>query len=389
MKKLGFGFMRLPLTDTKNQASVDMNELCKMVDEFIGKGFRYFDLAYVYHHGACETAFCEAVAKRYPRDKYDVATKMPVVMLQSKEQQEQIFNDQLQKCDVDYFDYYLLHNMTAATFPNAIKLGSFDFLREKKKSGKIHKIGFSFHDSPELLDEILTQNPDMDFVQLQINYLDWDDIAIQSGKCHAVAKKHGKDIVIMEPVKGGALANIPEEAERIFKEYNPSLSAASWAVRFAASQENVIAVLSGMSSLSQVQDNVSYMEDFSPLTEEENTVIKQAVSKIREAIKIPCTSCRYCETHCPKNIAIPEYFTLYNTLQMATNKDMAIQTWYYLQLMGTRGKPADCIECRKCEDMCPQHLHIPEYLQEVNAGFAGSMRLWGGKEHQLRSDLHN
>lgn len=380
MKKLGFGYMRLPLKNPNDQTSVDMDELNKMVDKFIGSGFSYFDLAYIYHYGACESAFYESVVKRYPRDKFKVATKMPVTILKSKEQQEQIFNEQLQKCGVEYFDYYLLHSLTATTLPNAVKMDSFDFIREQKKAGKILNIGFSFHDTPELLDRILTENPDMDFVQLQINYLDWDDISIQSGKCHEIAQKHGKNIIVMEPVKGGALVNIPEEAERIFKEYSPALSVASWAIRFAASQENVIAVLSGMSNLSHVEDNVSYMKDFQPLTEHEYEVIGQVLSKIKGAIKIPCTACRYCEPNCPKNIAIPEYFTLYNTLQFSIDKEMAIQTGYYLQLLATRGKPTDCINCKKCEKACPQHIHIPEHLQEVSDGFAANMRLWAPKE---------
>lgn len=380
MKKLGFGFMRLPLKEPSNQTSIDMDQLGKMVDEFIGKGFSYFDLAYVYHYGACESAFCEAVAKRYSRNKFEVATKMPISMLKNKEQQKQIFNEQLEKCGVNYFDYYLLHSITANTLPIATKMDSFAFIREQKRAGKIAKMGFSFHDTPELLDELLTANPDMDFVQLQINYLDWDDIAIRSGQCYEVAKKHGKDIVVMEPIKGGALANIPKEAEHIFKKHNPALSVASWAVRFAASQENVIVVLSGMSNFPQLKDNVSYMEDFKFFTEQEYDVLKQVISKIKETIKIPCTACRYCEPHCQENIAIPEYFTLYNTFQLAIDKDMAIQTGYYLQLFATRGKPTDCIECRKCEEVCPQHLHIPEYLQEVSDGFAGAMRLWTGAE---------
>ncbi|QAT43561.1 aldo/keto reductase [Aminipila luticellarii] len=375
-KKLGFGFMRLPVTDPANQASIDMDQLNKMVDVFMAKGFRYFDLAYFYHFGACEKAFGETVAKRYPREQFDVATKMPLAILQSKEQQEQIFQEQLTRCGVSHFDYYLLHSVDVKTYKTARKLDSFNFLRRIKESGKAKKTGFSFHDTPDLLDEILTENPYVDFVQLQINYLDWDDIAIQSEKCHAVAKKHGKAIVVMEPVKGGALANVPKDAEHILREYNPTLSPASWAVRFAASQENVFMVLSGMSNLEQLNDNVSYMEDFKPLSGEEQAVLNQAIDKIREGIKIPCTACRYCETHCPKNIAIPEYFTLYNTFELATDKDMAIQTGYYLQLQGTRGKPDDCIKCRKCEEICPQHLKIPEYLQEVSEGFAGAMRLW-------------
>ncbi len=378
MKKLGFGYMRLPVKNPNDQTSIDMDELNKMVDKFIGSGFNYFDLAYIYHYGACENAFYESVVKRYPRDKYKVATKMPMAMLQSKEQQEHIFNEQLQKCGVEYFDYYLLHSLTAGTVPNTIKMGSFDFMREQKKAGKIIHMGFSFHDKPEILDKLLTENPDVDFVQLQINYLDWDDISIQSGKCHEIAKKHGKDIVVMEPVKGGALANIPEQAESIFKKYNPDLSAASWAIRFAASQENVIAVLAGMSNLSHVEDNVSYMEDFKPLADKEKDIINQVLSKIKETIKIPCTACRYCEPHCPKNIAIPEYFTLYNTFQYSIYKDMAIQIGYYLQLFATRGKPTDCIECRDCEKVCPQHLHISENLKEVSDGFSTHMRLWTG-----------
>lgn len=378
-KRLGFGFMRLPVKDMNDRTSIDREELSRMVDRFIECGFSYFDLAYIYHNGACEKAFYEAVASRYPRDKYVVATKMPLSIVASKEHQEQIFSEQLQNCGVDYFDYYLLHGMDYHTIPKAKRFDSFDFIYQKENTGMIRNIGFSFHDTSEMLDEILTAHPEVDFVQLQINYLDWDSVSIQSKACYEVAKKHNKKIIVMEPVKGGILANVPEQVEQLFKDSSPDRSAASWAVRFAASQKNVIMVLSGMSNYAQLDDNVGYMKEFLPFSENEHDVIKRAIPLFTDTNAIPCTFCRYCVTNCPKDIAIPEYFTQYNTYlneKKSTEQNGLSNVEYnYYLIQKRRGKPTSCIMCRQCEKICPQHLPVTDHLKTVDGEFSSAMKI--------------
>ncbi len=364
-KKLGFGCMRLPLTDNSNVKSIDSAELNKMVDLFIEKGFTYFDTAYMYHAYKSETAVREALVKRHKRDSYTLATKLPTMFLKTKEDMERIFNEQLDKCGVEYFDYYLLHNLNAHHYSIAQRLECFSFVIQKKKEGKIKHIGFSMHDSSELLDEILTSHPEMEFVQIQLNYLDWDSKTIQSGKCYDVAKKHNKPVIVMEPVKGGTLASVPAEAKELFKDYHPDMSVASWAIRFAASHDNVMIVLSGMSDLEQIEDNISYMQNFKPFNKEEYKIAAKAADIINSTIAIPCTSCEYCTEKCPQNIAIPKYFTLYNAEKQALNKLFSTQNIYYNNYIKTHGKASDCIQCGQCEQACPQHIKITERLKDV------------------------
>jgi predicted aldo/keto reductase-like oxidoreductase len=367
LAKLGFGLMRPPLNDPGDRYSVNMEALKRMVDTFLEKGFNYFDTAYVYAN--YEECIKEALVKRYPRERYKLATKMPLSHLKAAEDQERIFSEQLARTGLDYFDAYLLHNMGVESYKTAQQFGSFDFIQQKKKEGRIKHIGFSHHDSAELLDEILTAHPETEFVQLQVNYLDWDNQSIQSGKCYEVAQKHRKPVIVMEPVKGGTLANVPEKAERLFRNHHPELSIASWAVRYAASLDGVICVLSGMSNMEQMLDNTGFMQNFKPLTDDEHAVIANAVAIIRESIAIPCTGCNYCVKDCPKNIAIPNYFALYNSVKLQPPSPFYTEGVYYNRFIETHGKASDCIECKQCEKICPQHLGIVNYLKDVAGSF--------------------
>jgi uncharacterized protein len=364
-KRLGFGCMRLPLLDKDDQTSFDTERVNKLVDTFLERGFTYFDTAYTYHGFKGEEAIRESLVKRHSRDEFTLATKLPPRMLKSVDDQERIFNEQLENCGVEFFDYYLLHNIGVSAYEQACKYDTFGFALKKKEEDKIKNLGMSFHDTPELLDEILTAHPELDFVQLQINYIDWENPGIQSRKCYEVARKHKKPIVVMEPCKGGNLALVPEKAEELMKAYNPEASVASWAIRFAGSQESIMMVLSGMSTMEQVLDNTSYMADFKPLNEEEYRIVDQVIDIINENTAIPCTTCRYCEAGCPKNIAIPDYFALYNSAKHAVTDNISSQFVYYMNLTSTCGKASDCIECKKCEELCPQHLKITEYLKDV------------------------
>ncbi len=366
-KKLGFGLMRLPLTDGNDYKSIDKEKVMMMVDAFMSKGFTYFDTAYVYHGGISEKIFGELVAKRYPRDSFTVTSKMPMFIIEKMEDYERIFNEQLDRCQVEYFDYYFLHSLNNRTYEEKVQPDkAFEFISKKKAEGKIKHIGFSFHDTSEVLDKILTDHPEVELVQLQINYIDWDSENVQSKKCYEVCLKHNKKVAIMEPLKGGKLINIPEQAKKLFKEQS-NLSIASWGIRFAASLENVIIVLSGMSNQEQVDDNLSYMENFIPLNEKEKEVIDNVVDIIKKAIAIPCTDCKYCIDGCPMQIAIPKYFSLYNaTKQFGKLKEYQDR---FKKISETAGLPSMCIECGQCEGVCPQHLPIIENLKVISKEF--------------------
>lgn len=369
MKNLGFGLMRMPTFEENGEKIVDIDTVCKMVDSFLEQGFTYFDTAYMYHNFQSENVIRKALVERYPRDRYILTTKLPTMYLKEKEDMERIFNEQLEKCGVDYFDYYLVHNLNVNHYATAERLGAFEFVMQKKKEGKVGKIGFSFHDTAELLEKILMEHPEVEFVQLQINYLDWESESIQSRKCYEVARKYGKPIIVMEPVKGGALANVPESVKTLFTSYAPDRSVASWAIRYAASLEGVFMVLSGMSDMNQLMDNTSYMKDFVPMNEEEIQKVMLAADMINGAITIPCTACQYCTTDCPMNIAIPEYFSLYNLEKRTQGEGFSVQGVYYNNLTATRGKASECIECGQCEEKCPQRIEIMKWLKEIKVTF--------------------
>ena len=370
-KKLGFGLMRLPTNDKTNAADIDIQQLEQMVDLFLEKGFTYFDTAWMYNGFASERAAKTALVDRHPRDSFTLATKLHAGFFNSLEDRDKVFNAQLEKTGAGYFDYYLLHGIEASMLPKYEQFDCFNWLLEKKAQGLVKHAGFSFHDTPELLDKILTDHPEMEFVQLQLNYLDWESPWIQSRGCYEVATKHGKPVIVMEPVKGGTLARVPQEVEQLFQSHDPKLSVPSWAIRFAASLPNVMMVLSGMSNRAQMEDNLSYMEDFQPLTEQEVSLCHRAAELINSQIAIPCTGCSYCTEGCPQHIAIPRYFSLYNEdmREHLEEKGWTVNFSNYAALTEKFGKAGDCIQCGQCESVCPQHLPIIESLQKVSAHY--------------------
>ncbi len=371
-KKLGFGLMRMPSLDPNDPAKVDIEQVCKMVDIFMERGFTYFDTAIMYNNFASEATAKTVLVDRYPRESFTLATKLHSGFINTKEDRDKIFNDQLEKTGAGYFDYYLIHGIEAGMYEKYEEFDCFNWLIEKKEKGLVKHIGFSFHDTPELLDEILTKYPQMEFVQLQINYLDWESEWIQSRAVYEMATKHGKPVVVMEPVKGGTLANLPEDAKKLFSDYEdekglPHASSPSWSIRFVASLPNVMVVLSGMSNIEQMEDNTSYMDDFKPLTEEEKDLCFKSAEIINSQIAIPCTGCSYCTAGCPQDIPIPKYFSLYNEdmREDLEQKGWTVSFSNYNALAKKFGRASDCVSCGQCEAVCPQHLSIIDYMMRV------------------------
>ncbi len=359
IKKLGFGLMRLPMKGEE----IDMEQTKKMVDVFMEKGFTYFDTAYVYIGGKSEVALKECVVDRYPRESFQCASKLPMFDLKEPEQMAPIFQESLDRAGLSYYDFYLLHALNKDTAKKADELGSWAFIAKMKEEGKIKHIGFSFHDTAEVLDGILTKHPEAEFVQLQINYADWESDSVQSRLCYETARKHNVPVIIMEPVKGGSLATMTPEVQKLFKDAAPEMSVPSWAVRYCASLEGIVTVLSGMSNEEQLLDNVSYMEDFKPLTDGERDVIKKAVEVLDSIPTIPCTGCKYCVDGCPQKINIPAVFTAMNKYTLYNNLDQAKNE--YARVTKDGGKASDCIQCGNCESHCPQHIEIIETLKKA------------------------
>ena len=368
MKKLGLGMMRLPLLDEKDPTSVDKELVCRMVDAFLENGFSYFDTAYMYHNYQSEHVVRETLVERHPRDRFVLASKLPSMFLREAGDPERIFAEQLEKCGVDYFDYYLVHNMTRENYQKVKAVDGFSFVKRMRAEGKIRKLGFSYHDNAEFLDTVLRTHPEMEFVQLQINYLDWDNERVQSRKCLEVCQRHGKPVIVMEPVKGGLLAKLPSRVEQMLRTHDPDASAASWAIRFAAGCENVFMVLSGMSNMEQLEDNMHHMKEFTPLTDEELALLPEAVRMIYDDIAVDCTACRYCVEGCPSGIEIPRYFALYNQAKHGES-DLLAAKEEYARLTKEHGKASDCVRCGKCQKTCPQHIRIVEALRHVAALF--------------------
>ena len=361
-KNFGFGCMRLPM----NGDQVDIAETTRMVDEFLAQGFNYFDTAHGYIGGKSELALKECLTSRYPREAYSLTDKLTDSYFKTEADIRPFFESQLEACGVDYFDFYLMHAQNADNFKKFKACRAYETAFALKAEGRIRHVGLSFHDRAEVLDQILTEYPQIEVVQIQFNYLDYDDIAVQSRKCYEVCRKHGKPVLVMEPVKGGSLVNLPEEAKKVLDDLHGG-SPASYAIRFAAGFPGMMMVLSGMSNMEQMKDNLSYMRNFKPLNETELAAVNKVQEIFHKMNMIPCTACRYCVEGCPKQISIPDLFAIMNIKQLHHDWNA---DYYYEEVHTAPGRRAsDCLKCGKCEKICPQHLPIRKLLEEVAKEF--------------------
>ena len=361
LPKLGFGMMRLP----QQEDQIDLAQVCDMVDQYMKSGMNYFDTAYMYCNGRSEEVVKEALVKRYPRDSFFLTTKLPQWMMKDKEDRDRILNDQLERTGAGYFDIYLLHSIEdGGNWEGYLKYDCFNWAMEKKAEGKIRHFGFSFHGTPELLEEILSKHPEVEIVQIQLNYADWENPVVQSGKLYEILRKYNLPILVMEPVKGGMLAQTTPEIEKLMKQERPEASVASWALRFAASLKGVVTVLSGMSNKEQMEDNLSTFTSFEPMTEKDNQVLRLVWEEMSKLETIACTSCRYCTDGCPQEILIPDVFKAVNTLRLYGED--ARPHFFYNGLVERSGRAGSCVECGQCEDICPQHLPIMSLLKEAS-----------------------
>ena len=361
MNKMGFGFLRLPMTEINGEKQVDIAAACALVDRFVEKGGRYFDTAYTYLKGTSETALRESLVKRYSRDAFMICDKLAGYNARSYEDCEKQFAEMQERCGVEKFDVLMLHWLNKKNYEMAEAYDEFKFISDMKAAGKADRIGFSYHDSPELLDEILTKHPEVDCVLIQINYLDWLSPTLQAKKLYEVLRKHEKAIFVMEPIKGGSLAKLPEDVEAML----PGRSPAAWALAFAQGLEGVEVVLSGMNGIEQINEN---LKDIEPLTEAETQQLLNAAEKLRSTIAVACTGCGYCMSHCPKKLAIPDYMSLYN--EMARNTGESWKMGHSYEAIAIKSAAAnECIDCKVCEKNCPQKLEIADVMAKIAKAF--------------------
>lgn len=375
--KFGFGCMRLPLTDENDPKSVNQELFNQMVDIYMEKGFNYFDTSYAYHGGISEVAIRKAVVERYPRESYLICDKMPTWALTSKEDNDKFVDEMLERLGIDYFDVFFVHNINTPWLELAEKHDAFEYVKKMKEDGIARKIGFSFHDRASLLEEVLDKYGDfLDIVQLELNYLDWEDPSIEARKCYELCVKHGLDVYVMEPLKGGVIVNPNDEIKNDFKEFNREKSIASFALRFCASLEHVKIVLSGMSNMDDLLDNCDTFENFKPLTSAESEFLESMAEKLYSTLAVPCSECGYCVDACVEMIPIPEYFKIYNTSK--NQPESNIYRLYYDKLADEK-VPADaCTYCGTCLDYCTQKIDIPEELEKVCEHFQEGFSPYAG-----------